>query len=157
MRIDEVLSSQVVQESKQSNASQSAKGDDAFALLLQNEIAKPQEQTVEDDAVCQSESLSAPRGSQPLVPTSAQSPEVSQSVSALDGVLTQLDSLQNALREAKSPKDVDALIEQINTQTAGLDAKMSGLPADHPLRDMAEDLKVTAYMESVKWKRGDYL
>src|SRR5271157_5849868 len=104
MRIDEVFSRQVVQESKQSNASQSAKGDDAFELLLQNEIAKPQEQTVEDDSVCQSESLSAVWGPQPLIPASEQPSEASQSVSALNGVLTQLDSLQNALREAKSPK-----------------------------------------------------
>ena len=82
---------------------------------------------------------------------------MSQAISALDGVLTQFDSLKNALQGNQSPKEINALIEQINAQTAGLDDKMSGLPADHQLRDMAEELKVTAYMESLKWKRGDYL
>ena len=157
MRIDEILSQQATQESKQSNASKSAGGDDTFALLLQNEIAKPEEETVEDGAVGKSGSLPGLWGPQSLIPNSTQASEVSQAVSALDGVLTQFDSLKNALREAKSPKEVGALIEQINVQTADLDNKMGGLPADHELRDMAEELKVTAYMESVKWRRGDYL
>ena len=50
-----------------------------------------------------------------------------------------------------------SLIEQLNTGIAGMNDKMSGLPADHQLSDMAEELKVSAYMESVKWRRGDYL
>jgi len=157
MRIDEILSQQAVQESKQSNVSQGAGGDNTFALVLQNEIAKPEEETVTDGAVGESGSLPGLWGPQSLMANSAQAPpEVSQAVSALDGVLTQLDSLKNALGEAKSPKEVGAMIEQINTQTADLDEKMAGLPAGHALRDMAEEVKVTAYMESVKWRRGDY-
>ena len=49
------------------------------------------------------------------------------------------------------------MIEQVNAQAAALDDKVSGLSSDHQLRDMAEELKVTAYMESLKWNRGDYL
>lgn len=96
-------------------------------------------------------------GVQSLISNSAQSPELSQAISALDSTLTQFDSLKNALQQNLSPKQINSLVEQINEQTAGLDDKMSGLPADHPLRNMAEELKVTAYMESLKWKRGDYL
>jgi uncharacterized phage infection (PIP) family protein YhgE len=88
---------------------------------------------------------------------SAQAPQLPQTISAVNDVLTQLDSLKNALRQTGSPKEIDALIEQINAQAADLDGKMSGLPADHKLRDIAEELKVTAYMESTKWRRGDYL
>ena len=84
-------------------------------------------------------------------------PRASQAISALDGILTQLDALKDALQKTGSPKEINSLIERINAQTAGLDDKMSGLPADHQLRDMAEELKVTGYMESLKWKRGDYL
>ncbi len=157
MRIDEILSQQAAQESEQSSGSQSAGRDDAFALLLQEVIAGPGEETVPDGAVCESGSAPGLWGIQPLSPNSAQASEASQALSALDGVLTQFDSLKNALQEVKSPKEVDALIEQINAQTAGLDDRMSGLPADHQLREMAEELKVTAYMESVKWRRGDYL
>ena len=124
---------------------------------FKSEIAGPGEETVPDGAVCEPGSVPGLWGIQSLSPNSAQASELSQAISALDGVLTQFDSLKNALQENKSPKEINALIEQINAQTAGLDDKMSGLPADHQLRDMAEELKVTAYMESLKWRRGDYL
>ncbi len=156
MRIDEIQSQQAVQESKQSKGPQSGSRDDAFALLLQNEIAGTGELTAPGGAVC------APISAPGIVPQSlsgnlAQSPEVSQAISALNGVLTQFDSLQNALQTNKSPKEIDGLIEQLNTGIAGMSDKMSGLPEDHQLNGMAEELKVSAYMESVKWKRGDYL
>ena len=108
-------------------------------------------------AVCEPGGLPGPLGIQSLISNSAQPPELSQAISALDSTLTQFDSLKNALQQNLSPKQINSLIEQINEQTAGLDDKMSGLPADHQLRNMAEELKVTAYMESLKWKRGDYL
>jgi len=156
MKIDDIQSRQVMQESKQSKGPQSAGRDDAFALLLQSEIAGPGEQTAPGGAVCAP--ISVPDlGLQPLSGNSGQASQVSQAISAVNGVLTQFDSLKNALQANKSPKEINALIEQLNTQIAGIDGKMSGLPADHQLGDIAEELKVAAYMESVKWKRGDYL
>jgi uncharacterized phage infection (PIP) family protein YhgE len=156
MRIDDIQSQQAVQESKQSKGPRSSSRDDAFALLLQSEIAGPGEETAPGGAV--SAPISVPDlGIQSLSGSSAQASEVSQAISAVNGVLTQFDSLKNALQGNKSPKEINALIEQLNTQIAGMDDKMSGLPTDHQLSDMAEELKVTAYMESVKWKRGDYL
>ena len=82
---------------------------------------------------------------------------MSQAISALNAVLTQFDSSQNALQANKAPKEINALIERLNTGIAGMSDKMSGLPADHQLNGLAEEMKVSAYMESVKWSRGDYL
>ena len=157
MRIDETLKQQAMQESQQSTGLKTVSSDNAFAMLLDSEMSGPQSEAASDSAVCGSGGISGPSGIQPLLSNSSEAPEVSQAVSALDSTLTQLDSLKNALQENKSPKEINSLIEQINAQTAGLDEKMSGLPADHQLREMADDLKVTAYMESLKWKRGDYL
>jgi uncharacterized phage infection (PIP) family protein YhgE len=156
MKIDEIQSQQAVQESKQSKGPQSGNSDDAFALLLQNEIAGPGEQTAQGVAVCAP--MSVPGiGPQSLSGNLAQSPQVSQAIYAVNGVLTQFDSLQNALQTNKTPKEINALVEQLNAGIADMSDKMSGLPADHQLNDMAEELKVSAYMESVKWSRGDYL
>ncbi len=161
MRIDRVLSGQSAQESKHSEGAGSAVGDDAFALLLQSEIVGQEQETAPHGpapgAISGPEVLSGLLGIQSDVSNSAQAPELSQAISALDGVLTQLDSLKNALQGVKSPKEINALIEQINAQTAQLDDKMNGLPDNHQLRDLAEELKVAAYMESLKWRRGDYL
>ncbi len=157
MRLDEILNQQAIQESQKLKGQQSAGTDDAFALLLQSEISGSEARAVSDTAVSGVEDLSGPVGIQSLVSHAVQSSELSQALSEIDGAITQLDSLGIALQQNKSPKEINALIEQFNAQTAGLDDKMSGLPSDHQLRGMAEELKVTAYMESLKWKRGDYL
>jgi len=157
MRLDEILKQQAIQESQQSKGRQSAGADDAFALLLQSEMSGSGTQAVSDDAVCGTDDLSGALGIQASIANAVQTPELSQALSAIDGAVTQLDSLSDALQQNKSPKEIDALIEQVNAQAAGLDDKLSGLPSDHQLKDMAEEFKVTAYMESLKWKRGDYL
>ncbi len=157
MKLDEILNQQAIQESQQSKGRQSAGADDAFALLLQSELSGSGAQAVSNDAVCGVGDLPGSPGIQSSIANAVQSPELSQALSALDGAVTQLDSLSDALQQNKSPKEIDALIEQVNAQADALDDKMSGLPSDHQLRDMAEEFKVTAYMESLKWKRGDYV
>jgi len=157
MIIDEILKQQAIQEGQQLTGPKTVSSDNTFAMLLQSELSGPQSETAPGSAVCEPGGIPGPLGIQPLISNSAQTPGLSQVISALDSTLMQLGSLQNALQQNMSPKQINSLIEQINVQTAGLDEKMSGLPADHPLRDVAEELKVTGYMESLKWKRGDYL
>jgi hypothetical protein len=157
MKIDEILSGQAAQVSKKSEDVGKAGTDDAFALLLQNEIAGQEQETAPNEVAGSSDAISSLPGVQSETSDSADSHDLSQAISALDGVLTQFDSLQNALQTTASPKEIGALIGQLNTQTASLDDSMSSLPEDHQLRDLAEEVKVTAYMESLKWKRGDYL
>ena len=157
MKIDDILRGQAAQESKQSEGLQSTSDNDAFALLLQGEMSGQGQQVSAEGTISGPADIPGLWSIQPPVSNSAQAPELSRAISALDGVITQFDSLKNALQDSKSPKEINALIEQINAQTAGLDDKMSSLPADHQLRDLAEELKVTAYTESLKWKRGDYL
>jgi hypothetical protein len=157
MRVDEILKQQAVQENQQVNGRQSAGTDDAFALLLENEMSGSGTQAVSDDAVSGVEDLSTTLGVQSSILNTGQSPELSKAISAMDAAVTQLGSLSDALQQNRSPKEIDTLIEQVNGQAASLDDKMSGLPPDHQLRGMAEEFKVTAYMESLKWKRGEYL
>jgi hypothetical protein len=157
MKIDDVLGGQPVQESKQSEESQSAGASDSFALLLQGEIAGQAQQVSTEGTVNGLADFPGIWGVQSPASNSSQPTGLSQAVSTLDGVLAQFDSLKDALQGVKSPKEINAMIEQISAQTAGLDDKMNGLPADHQLRDLAEEFKVSAYMESVKWNRGDYL
>lgn len=156
MRIDEILSQQAIQESQDLKGRQSTGTEDAFALLLQNEMSTSGSSTVSSDVVSEVDDLSGTLGVQSSISNAVQSPELLQAISAIDGAVTQLGSLSDALRQNKSSKEIGAMIEQIGEQSSGLDDKISGLPSDHQLRDMAEEVKVTAYMESLKWKRGDY-
>ena len=160
MKIDETLISQAVEKSDQSSGqAKGLKSDDAFASLLQGEVESAGKTGDQDGGVCDTASLAGLWSLQaPSVQGAGKTSQTSsEAVSSLNTVLDGLDSLQNALQGTKSPKEINSLIEQINQQAAGLDTQMSGLPDDSPLRGLAEETKVTAYMESMKWKRGDYL
>ena len=115
MRIDEIQSQQAVQESKQSKGPQSGISDDAFALLLQSEIAGPGEETAPGAAVCAP--ISVPGlGIQSLSGNSAQSPRCPRRF------LPSMASSHNSTlckmrcRQTKTPKEINALIEQLNAQ-----------------------------------------
>jgi hypothetical protein len=158
MKVDEILKQQAVQETQQATGRQGAGSNEDFALLLQNEITGAGTSAVSESSVSGVDNLSSAFGIlQSSISNLTQSPELQQAVTAVDGAVAQLGSLSDALQQDKSPKEIDALIEQIQEQAAGLDEKLGGLPSDHQLRDLAEEFKVTAYMESVKWKRGDYV
>ena len=161
MKIDETLIGQAVEKSVQSSAQakglRSAAGDDAFAALLQGEVESAGKTGGQDSGVCGPASVAGLLNLQSIVQGAGQASRTSEAVSSLNTMIDGLGSLRNALQGAKSPREIDSLIQQVNQQAAGLDAKMTGLPADSRLRDLAEETKVTAYMESLKWKRGDYL
>ncbi len=161
MKIDGTLSGQAVEKSAQSSAK--AKGQasgaatDPFAALLQNEVDSTGQTGSQDSSVGGVASVAGLWGLQPVALASGQSSPTSQAISSISGVLDGLDSLRNALKGANSPRQIDSLVQQVSEQAAALADKTSTLPADSGLRDLAEETKVTAYMESVKWSRGDYL
>lgn len=161
MKIDGTLNGQEVEKSAQSSAR--AKGQasgaatDPFAALLQSEVDSAGQTGSQDSAACTAASVAGLWGLQPIAPASGQSSQTSQAISSISGVLDGLDSLQNALKGASSPRQIDSLVQQVSQQASALADKASTLPADSGLSDLAEETKVTAYMESVKWKRGDYL
>jgi hypothetical protein len=159
MKIDQTIVTQAVEDSAQAagTAKGTPGGADAFATLLQNEVGSTGQAGGQDSAVYGPGAMPGLYSTQAIIPTSPQTSSSSQTVSSLSSIFDGLDSLQTALNASKSPKEINSLIEQINGQAAGLDDKMRGLPADSPLRDLAEETKVTAYMESLKLKRGDYL
>ena len=167
MKIDPKSIGETVEESGKARSAPSpakvksspgASDGDAFASLLLNEVQSAGETVGQDSAVSGPASLSSPWSTQSILQASGQpSSPSSGTITSLNSIFDGLDSLQSALQGVKSPKDINSLIEQINQQAAGLDDKMSGLPANSKLRDLAEETKVAAYMESLKWKRGDYL
>ncbi len=161
MRIDDILKQQAVHESQEQKTQKSSGQGNDFAMLLQNEVSGAGQQSapqdLESSLVSGLENAPGLWGIESMNTATAQPYDLSQPMGALDDTLSQLEGLENSLQNDKSPKEINALIDQLNTQIAGLDGKMSGLPADHPLRSIAEEAKVTAYMESIRWNRGDYL
>ena len=159
MKIQDILSQQAIQGDESVKKKQDGdQPSDAFATLLENELSGLQAGSGPDQ-VTGSNPASALSGLTGVlgVGNSTDNPTLTQPVSAIEDTLADLDSLGQALQGNKSPKEIHAIVEKINAQAAGLDDKLSGLPTDHPLKDLGEEVKIAAYTESVKWNRGDYL
>jgi len=76
-------------------------------------------------------------------------------VQSLEG---SLDDLGRSLGDGKAGlKTVDRTIQNLSHEAGNLQKSVDQLPADHPMRQLSNELSVLAYVESVKWKRGDYL
>jgi hypothetical protein len=54
-------------------------------------------------------------------------------------------------------KRIDDILGALSAEAANLQEKVKDLPQDHPMRNVSDELSVLAYVESVKWQRGDYL
>jgi hypothetical protein len=77
---------------------------------------------------------------------------------AVEGTINQLEKLQLALEDPKEGLEtVAASIGDLSASAGALQERATVLPADHPLRQMADELSVLAHVESIKYRRGDYL
>ncbi len=152
MKIDDLIRQQAIQGTTEAKKQDAAKSGEDFAALLQSEITGSQ-LGAEASPISGTGSISSILSIDPM----SENEQLSGPISAIEDTLTQLDSLGEALQGNKSPREIDAIINRVNSEAAGLDGKLSGLPGDHPLKDVAEEVKIASYVETVKWKRGDYL
>lgn len=79
-------------------------------------------------------------------------------VGTFDGVLGQL--VQLCSPGAQAPVDLEAVAQALTDLGRTADEivrRTQSLAEDHPVRRLAEEARVLAYVESVKWRRGDYL
>jgi len=77
---------------------------------------------------------------------------------AIEAQLGKLEDIGTSLQdESVSLKNVDAMLTGLSAEAKSLDSSLEGLPDEHPLRQIGDELNVLTYVESVKWRRGDYL
>jgi hypothetical protein len=77
---------------------------------------------------------------------------------AVEGAIYRLEQLQMALQDPQGGlKNVASAIGDLCTGAEGLQQSVASLPEGHFLRQMADELAVMAHVESVKYRRGDYL
>jgi hypothetical protein len=76
----------------------------------------------------------------------------------LEGCINRLEKLQLALQNPKGDlKSIEAAINDLNVSAVGLQESVADLPEKHLLRRMADELSILAHVESIKYRRGDYL
>lgn len=152
MKIDDLLKSQIIQGNPEVDKKKAEGRDDAFATLLQNEMASVQGTAPQTDisALDAGLQISALQG----VPGDS---DFTNSIESMQDVISKLQSLETGLQENLSPKEIDGIVGEISDASARLKDNMRSLPDNTELSDMAEEINIAAYMESVKWRRGDYL
>ncbi len=77
---------------------------------------------------------------------------------AFGGALDRL--AQMCAQERSGPADLEAVAQALTELGQAADEVLhhtQALAGDHPVRRLAEEARVLAYVESVKWARGDYL
>lgn len=151
MKIDDIGKQQAIQWNREDTRQVSNAADGGFASLLQDEIEDTSIEAGSGSAVSEISSIPGMLALQSTTATNA-----TDQIDAVGSVIDTLDSLGTALKQNASPKQVDSLISQLGDQASGLRSTLGDLPEDHPLQQMSEELNITAYMESVKSKRGDY-
>jgi hypothetical protein len=76
----------------------------------------------------------------------------------LEGTINRLEKLQLALLDLKGGlKPVGAAIENLTAGAGELQESVAELPENHLLRQMADELSIIVHVESIKYRRGDYL
>ncbi|MFP5213452.1 MAG: hypothetical protein ACLGPL_08745 [Acidobacteriota bacterium] len=82
----------------------------------------------------------------------------SEALSTLQASLDKLESVGQTLASGSADlKQVDGTINSLSDEVNGIQDSIQSLAEDDPLRQIGDEASVLAYVESIKWKRGDYL
>lgn len=120
-----------------------------------NQFASGAQQVTRPDAG------TAPLETAPIAPFALGQIRVSESSTverAIDSTMDRLDQVGRLLGDITvTPRTVNQAIDQLSTQAEQLRQAVQTLPAEHPLQQIGNEVSVLATVESIKWKRGDYL
>ena len=129
-----------------------------FGRVFQEELS--QRASTSQDVTQQASKIS-PLSTMPVIPFSLDQIPVKETAKVERAVETTLDGLgqvEQLLQDARAtPKTVNDAVQRLTAQAEGLRRAMETMPADHPLHQIADEVSVLATVESIKWKRGDYL
>lgn len=152
MKINETVGSQPVQGDVAGNKTKKAVDSNGFDQLLQQEITETRNTATQSARAAFAPASIAPLTLQP------DSLHVEALGSELESALDRWSGIQDLIASPQfSPKDVQTQLDTAAAEAAGLHEKCQNLPADHPLRQVSNELMVLSQVESLKWNRGDYL
>lgn len=143
---------------KQTDATRPGKGGEDFTRLLNEELdhSKPSFSPVADalDPLLLDASLRIPSAGISCYPSA----DAGLIENELSTTIDRLERIEQQLRDdGIPPRDIEHALTALKAESLALLQRAEALPPSHPLRRIAEDLSVLTSVESLKWKRGDYL
>jgi hypothetical protein len=156
MKISEITQCKVGQELQKAKAAEDAPTE--FNRLLAEEAAKTEGTTGETNRGTPLAALASvtPFHLGPVL--NDFSDDYRKAELAVEGTINRMEKLQSALQDSTgSLKQVQAAVTELVAGAEDLQQSVVALPENHQLRQMADELTVLAHVESVKYRRGDYL
>jgi hypothetical protein len=156
MKISEIKQCDIGRELQQTKPNESASAE--FNRLLTEETGKLAEAAGPIGGVAQLGALTSVTPFQLAPVLNDFSDYYQQAELAVEGAIYRMESLQSALQNPGTGlKSVGAAVDDLTAEVGELQQKVACLPENHLLRQMADELAVLAHVESVKYRRGDYL
>lgn len=162
MKINELGAGQAIQKEQEISRKKAPAASRDFQDLLTQELDTKTDGAKDNGMAL--EGMGPVNGSLSIYPqiSSAVSDSTKDSATSVEGLAAgslsgSLGDIERSIGGGKaSLKVVDGTIEKLSEQADSFQKSVGGLPADHPLREVGDQLSSLAYVESVKWKRGDY-
>ncbi len=152
MKIGEFWKLESIDETAEPLKKGAAKSNSDFAALLEDELSD----TDKLGSATEISELASPSSISGISGAKCDS-NVSAMIQDVDGMISMLQSLEESLKNQTAPKHVDQLIKKMATAADKLQARAEDVSGNEGLKDLAQEVNVAALMESVKWRRGDYL
>lgn len=94
----------------------------------------------------------------PATPTTAVAPQLRiEGLNLSETAISTLDAFGQALgNPALKSADLEPYVAALEEETAGLLAMRNDLPTDDPLAKLLDRVATVSYLESAKYRRGDY-
>ncbi|MHC1745241.1 MAG: hypothetical protein AB9873_19740 [Syntrophobacteraceae bacterium] len=131
---------------------------DAFEMILKQEIGAAGKASDTSEVSPELHGISGM--------TSLLASNFSSSIPSLDcgdsGLLASTETLLSRIESdldaaGDKPRKLESIIQSLSMEADSLKSDLGNLPEGHPLKAVAAELDILAYVESVKWNRGDYL
>jgi len=156
MKIDKLAEVQVTQKNQGIQRNQHAKVQESFEGLLEKEMQSSQACGDKLHPALETADRMIIAKNHIASPAFFQS-DSSLPQSAIGEIRQQLNRIDETLnRGGNALKAVEDAIVTLTRESDSLNEKLAELPDMHPLRQIGEELRVLAYVENVKWRRGDY-
>lgn len=152
MKIDELIPKQAIQ--SDSKVQKSEKPEQAFGEMLSQEM--------QGSAPAAPKQVNEFQGLQAALHAPATAPpkigDCERFAADLENALDQWADIGELVASPDaSAKEIQSRIGSLLDSSRSLQKSFEALPENHPLKQIADELNVFSYVESIKWQRGDYL
>lgn len=154
MKVDDILTKQLVTTNPAESKEKSASGNKGFKELLDDEVGL--QATAKGTSTSNATPVTLQTAS--LFPIVSLQEQNSNAATSITSICQDLDQLLEGLENSDpNLKALENAIASLSSKATDLNELAEELREDSNLKKLSDELNVLSYVESIKWKRGDYL